>query len=248
MVLVAQITDTHLFADDRQKMFDCSTNQTFAQVIQAIAQLELKPELILLTGDISQDETPESYEYAKALIEPLQIPTYWLPGNHDQNSEAIAALNGDWISPVKTFEKSGWQFVLLDSVVAQVPYGHLSQAQLNRLERLLVKDLPTIVAIHHHLLPCGLDYMDAINLKNADVVLALLDRYPQVKVVLSGHIHQEFSTRRDNIQYLGTPSTCIQLKADGAKVMVDADRPPGFRLLDLKSDGTMTTSVHWVKK
>jgi 3',5'-cyclic-AMP phosphodiesterase len=246
MVLVAQITDTHLFADDRQRLFDCPTNQTFARVIQAIAQLESKPELILLTGDISQDETPESYEYAKSLIEPLQIPSYWLPGNHDQNRAAIAALNGDWISPVKAFEQSGWQFILLDSMVIQQPYGELSEAQLNYLEERLRMSLPTLVAIHHHLLPCGLDYMDAINLRNADVVLEIFDRHPQVKVVLSGHIHQEFSAQRGDALYLGTPSTCIQLKANGTKVMVDAAGSPGFRLLDLKLDGWIATAVHWV--
>jgi 3',5'-cyclic-AMP phosphodiesterase len=245
MAIVAQITDTHLFADDRQTMFNCVTNQTFAQVIAAIEQLPTKPDLILLTGDISQDKTPESYAYAKSLIEPLQIPTYWLPGNHDQDPQAIAELNGHWISPIKSFEQFGWQFILLDSAVSEAPHGELSASQLDYLQTQLATESPTIIAIHHHTLPCGLDYMDAIALRNADVVLEIIDRHPQVKVVLSGHIHQEFSAQRGNTQFLGSPSTCIQLKPNEATIIVDT-LPPGFRLFDLRPDGSFTTSIQWL--
>jgi 3',5'-cyclic-AMP phosphodiesterase len=246
MPLVAQITDTHLFADGEAKMFGCQTNHTFAAVIAAIAKLQPQPDILLLTGDISQDDTVSAYQYARSLIEPLKIPTYWLCGNHDQNAAAVDELNHGHISSIKSFTQSGWRFILLDSMVAQQPHGELSEQQLQWFEQELSDDLPTLVAVHHHPIACGLDDMDAIGLRNAEDFLQVVDRHPPIKVILNGHIHQEFATQRHGVNYFGTPSTCIQLKPNQADLEVD-DRPPGFRLLRLHPDGKVETEVCWVK-
>jgi 3',5'-cyclic-AMP phosphodiesterase len=245
MLLVAQITDTHLFADDRATLFNCATNQTFRAVMTAIGALDPRPDILLLTGDLSQDETRESYEYARSLIQPLGIPTYWIPGNHDQNTATIAALNGGCISSLKAFSQADWQFILLDSMVLQQPWGELVESQLEYLEKHLESSLPTLIAVHHHPIDCGLNYMDNISLRNAEAFFAVIDRYPQVKVVVNGHIHQEFATQRQGVSYFGTPSTCMQLKPRQVNVEV-SDRPPGFRLLRLESDGRVETEVCWV--
>jgi 3',5'-cyclic-AMP phosphodiesterase len=245
-LLVAQLTDTHLFADDTQTMFDCRTNHTFAAVVAHLAALDPKPDCLLLTGDISQDDSAASYEYARSRIGPLQIPTYWLRGNHDQNGAAIAALNGDRIVADKSFEQGGWRFILLDSMVLDEPGGRLAESQLAYLEQQLQDTKPTLVAVHHHPIACGLAGMDAIGLVNAADLFAVLDGYPQVKLVINGHIHQESVAERAGVKYLGTPSTCIQLKPQQAKMELDGDRTPGFRLLRLYADGRFETEVCWV--
>ncbi|MBE9031203.1 3',5'-cyclic-AMP phosphodiesterase [filamentous cyanobacterium LEGE 11480] len=242
MLLLAQLTDTHLFADSQKTMFGCLTNQTFAAVMQEIRQLAPSPDLLLLTGDISQDETAASYQYARSLIVPLGIPTYWLPGNHDQNPATITQLNGDCILGTKSFVQSGWRFILLDSAIVGQPAGCLAVSQLSWLATELQDARPTLVAIHHHPIACGLTDMDQIGLTNAHDLFAVLDRYNQVKLVICGHIHQEFSTQRGHIQYFGTPSTCIQLKPRQATLELDA-QPPGFRLFRLYPDGRFETEV-----
>jgi 3',5'-cyclic-AMP phosphodiesterase len=250
MLLIAQITDTHLFADNRQIMFDCPTNDTFAAVIAAIEALQPQPDLLLLTGDISQDETAASYEYARAQIGPLQIPTYWLPGNHDQNPATLQVLNGEGILPDKVVTEAGWRLILLDSMVPKQPHGKLSESQLDWLEQQLEPGaeiaLPTLVAIHHHTLACGLAHMDGMALQNAAQFWEIADRHPQIKVVLSGHIHQEFAAERNGVQYFGTPSTCVQLKPNQPQIEADS-LPPGFRLLRLYPDGQVETEVRWVE-
>lgn len=231
-------------------MFDCPTNQTFAQVVAHLAQQQPRPDLLLLTGDISQDETSASYEYARLSLAPLQIPTYWLPGNHDQNPETLQQLNGATVRPDKTFVQGGWRFVLLDTTLSQQPHGQISTDQLQWLEQQLNQqsdqpaqpDLPTLVALHHHPLPCGLTYMDSMALTNAADLFAVLDRFAQVKLVIYGHIHQEFQAQRQGVTYYGTPATCIQLKPQQAQIELD-DRPPGYRLLRLYADGRFETTV-----
>ncbi len=90
---IAQITDIHLFADEKQELLGLQTTQSFQAVIERLDMLRPQLDLLLITGDLSQDGTPESYQRLKNLISPLATPTYWLPGNHDCLSTMQQALN-----------------------------------------------------------------------------------------------------------------------------------------------------------
>lgn len=242
---VAQITDTHLFSDDRQEMLGCRTNLSFQAVIDSLRQLQPQPDLLLLTGDLTQDETIASYEYLRSLVDPLEIPTYWIPGNHDQGlADMEQVLNSAFISPNKQFQKGGWNFILLNSMAVGLVQGRLSAAELARLEQLQT-DLPTIVVLHHPPLPVGADCMDRIRLENATEFFEIIDRFPQVKLVVFGHIHHAFEQKRQSVQYIGTPSSGVQLKPLSQTFILD-DQPPGFRLFTLHSDGRYETEVRRV--
>jgi 3',5'-cyclic-AMP phosphodiesterase len=246
-LLVAQLTDTHLFADGNQEMLGCRTNPSFESVIATIAQLHPQPDILLLTGDLSQDETKESYLYLRSHIDPLQIPTYWIPGNHDQGlSDMEQVLNSSIISTDKEFQKGNWNFILLNTMMSGKVQGWLSIAELTRLEQQLQDhSQPAIVVLHHPPLPVGAACMDKIRLENSDELFAILDRFPQVKIVLFGHIHHATEQLRGEVRYIGTPSTCVQLKPNSEVFTID-DQPPGFRLLRLYADGQYETEVRRV--
>ncbi|GAB4364705.1 MAG: 3',5'-cyclic-AMP phosphodiesterase [Elainellaceae cyanobacterium] len=242
-LLVAQITDTHLFADPNQQMMSCTTATTLRSVVQALHHLSPKPDLLLMTGDLSQDETLESYQNLQNQVDVLNIPTYWIPGNHDVPAVMNQVLTSGCISPQKYIQANGWNFVLLDSALPNHVEGQLSVAQLDWLEqRLLEQNQPTVVVLHHHPLPIGSTWMDRIGLQNSDPLFEVIDRYPHVKLVLFGHIHQEFEQYRNGVCYLGTPSTCVQFKPDSDGFAIDS-QPAGFRLLKLLPNGEYSTLV-----
>ena len=81
-LLIAQITDIHLFADENQELLGLATTQSFQAVLERLS-LQPQLDLLLLTGDLAQDGKPESYQHVQNLLSPFCIPTYWLPGNHD---------------------------------------------------------------------------------------------------------------------------------------------------------------------
>jgi 3',5'-cyclic-AMP phosphodiesterase len=246
---IAQLTDTHLFADPSQTMLGCATNQTFQRAIAKLHSLTPQPDLILLTGDLSQDDSAASYEHLQTHLAPLNIPTYWLPGNHDQNLEALfEILSEPPCSPSKIIHQGGWQILLLGTMLPQQVQGRLAQEALDWLEEQLQAQpsLPTLVALHHHPLPIGSAWMDRIGLENGEAFLAVCHRYPQVKLVLNGHIHQAFQGDRHGVTFLGSPSTCVQFKAQQDVMAVDESRGPGFRLLDLQTDGRFATEVVWL--
>jgi Icc protein len=241
---VVQLTDTHLFADAHQAMRGCVTAKTLEQVLQCLETLDPQPDLLLLTGDISQDETPASYQRLRRLVAPLKIPTYWTAGNHDHLPAMQAQLRGDPFSSETVIRQGGWQIVLLNSQIPGSTAGQLSQAVLEALrqELQLHAELPTLIALHHP--PCSVNSssMDALGLQNGSALYAVLDRYPQVRLVIFGHIHQAFTTTRRQVAYLGCPSTCVQFKPRSSPMEID-DQPPGFRRLWLYPDGQFETEV-----
>lgn len=245
---VLQLTDTHLFADDRQTAKGIPTNDSLRTVLAAVQAQPQRPDLILLTGDLSQDETAGSYEKLQAAIAPLGIPTYWLPGNHDRPELMRTLLQRPPLSGAKQIQQAGWQLLLLDSQVPGAVHGDLSETTLAQLAAQLENSptTPTLIALHHPPLSVGSAWMDRIGLQNGATFQALLAQYPQVKAVIFGHIHQELDELRDGIRYLATPSTCVQFLPNSDEFGIDPDRAPGFRWLTLHPDGTVTTRVERV--
>jgi Icc protein len=244
-VTIAQITDTHLFANSDQALKGVNTVRSLQAVIQRVQHRQ--PDVLLLTGDVSQDETLASYEHLRELIAPLGLPTYWIPGNHDRPELMMRMLSEAPFRREKSLQQAGWNGVLLDSRVAGEVGGELSQESLQELDEALRRypDLPAFVALHHPVLDVGSAWMGEIGLGNAADLLAVIDRHPQVKLVVFGHIHQVFERQRQGVTYLGTPSTCVQFKPHSETFAID-DQMPGFRILRLWADGRFETAVERV--
>ncbi len=246
-LLVAQITDTHLFAQEEQKLLGLTTVDSLRAVVERLIQLQPKPHILLVTGDLSQDETEQSYQRLQDVLSTLEIPTYWLPGNHDNLTVMQQVLNQPPIFAEKSFTAGGWHFLLLSSWLPGCVHGELSPASLEWLgqQLQLISKQPTLISLHHP--PCSIDsdWLDAINLRNQEDFFAVIDRYPQVKLVVFGHIHQVFDDQRRGVRYLGSPSTCVQFKPKSAEFALD-QALPGFRFLTLLPDGTFETKIEWV--
>lgn len=244
---IAQITDIHLFADEKQELLGLQTSQSFQTVIKRLDMLRPQLDLLLITGDLSQDSTPESYQRLKNLISPLAMPTYWLPGNHDCLSTMQQVLNCAPLFPHKAFAQKGWNFLLINSGIPGCVHGQLSPEKLDWLDFNLkyMGDRPTIVSLHHPPFCLNSNWLDTSTLKNPEELFAVLDRYPQVKLVLFGHIHQEFNHQRNGVHYLGSPSTSIQFKPQSSSFSLDFKKP-GFRLLNLYPDGRWKTRIERV--
>ena len=244
---VAQITDIHLFADENQALLGIPTIQSFEAVIKRLKQIDSEIDLLLVTGDLSGDGTPGSYENLQAFFNQLQIPTYWLPGDHDSAKTIDQYLNLGLVSRRKCFERGGWNFILLNSSIPGQEQGYLSTKTLSWLEKQLetVGDSPTVVALHHPPFPVDSKWLDNNNLENPEEFFQVLDRHPQVKLVLFGHIHQEFQQQRGSVSYLGTPSTSIQFRPKTPSLTIDS-KSPGFRLLKLYPNGVWESYVERV--
>lgn len=243
-LIVAQITDTHLLASPDGKLLGLPTQDSLAVVIREIQTLTPQPHCLLLTGDLSQDETLASYEWLHQHLTQLNLPTYWLPGNHDQLHLMEKALTMPPAYGDKSFQWGGWQFILLNSAVPGRVYGYLSAETLAWLSNELDKaqDSPTLLALHHPPFLVDSHWLDKSCLQNPGDLFAVLDRYSQVRLVLFGHIHQDFYRDRAGVHYFATPSSSVQFKPNSQQFSLD-DELPGFRLLWLYPNGEYDTQV-----
>lgn len=241
-----QLTDCHLHADPDAELKGLRPGRTLERVCRHIAGRHPDAAALLLTGDLSQDESIASYQLLKSVIGRFKAPAYAVPGNHDKREHMRAAF-GDVIKLAGGFELGPWRIVLLDSSVPGVTGGFVAEDELERLQRELERhpSAPSLVALHHHPLPIGSAWMDLLGLRNRGALNPILLRHEQVKGVLFGHIHQEFSERAGHLLYLGTPSTWVQFRPKSLFYAQDA-LPPAYRVLNLHATGVLRTQVEYV--
>lgn len=203
----------------------------------------------MLTGDLSQDESGDSYEHLYDIIKQLASPIYYIPGNHDKPSVMFEhlSINKPLIKTDKSFSALNWQIILLNSIIEGSVEGYLSALELERLDNELkaCAGKHVLISLHHQPVPIGAEYLDCIGLQNQKELFEVIDKHRHVKVVLWGHIHQEFCAERDGILLIGTPSTCFQFKPRVADFALD-EVPPGYRSIRLYTNGTVATTVHRV--
>ncbi|PRB84031.1 3',5'-cyclic-AMP phosphodiesterase [Pseudomonas sp. MYb185] len=242
-ICVVQLTDSHLFADPQQRLLGLDTLASLNAVIDQVLDECPQIDLVLATGDITQDGSAAAYERFIDAVARIPQPCHWIPGNHD-DAVLMAelgeerGLNRDWV------DIGQWRIVLLDSSVSGSVAGYLDQQQLARLDQALSSagQRHVLVCLHHHPVPIGSDWMEPIGLGNADQLLARLDAEPQVRGVLWGHIHQQLEQRRGTMRLLASPSTCVQFAVASSDFATD-NQPPGYRWLRLYDDGRIDTAV-----
>lgn len=235
MIRLIQLSDPHILADAEQQLWETDTQASLEAVLAKAAALQ--PDLVILTGDLSQDGSASSYERLARILATLTCPAYWLLGNHDEPDIAQRHLVGANLHSDKAIVIGGWLIVLLDSRAPGLPDGFIGSVDFAHLHHCLHQhpDKPTLVMLHHPPIPIGC-YMDAIRLINDTEFLAALAPYEQIRAVAFGHIHQEFTATLGGLQLLGAPSTCVQFMPRVGQFAVDTDVTPGFRWLELHSD------------
>ncbi len=242
-VLLVQLTDSHLFANADGKLLGMNTHDSLQRVIERILDEQPQVDLILASGDLSQDGSLQSYQRFRQLHEQIPAPARWFAGNHDELPAMQAACAGsDLLQPVT--DLGNWRIILLDTSIPGAVPGHLSAAQLALLSTALsdAGERHVLVTFHHHPVSIGCRWMEPIGLRNPDALFAVLDGFPQVRALLWGHIHQEFDQLRNGVRLLASPSTCVQFAPGSEEFQVDQEAP-GYRWLRLYADGRLETAV-----
>jgi Icc protein len=241
---VVQLSDTHLFADPSRCLAGLNTQMSFRQTLELLKSRHWPADLVLATGDLVHDGSPSGYARLRSQLAALEVPVYCIPGNHDESEQLRRGVNRGPVRWVPYARHGAWAFVFLDSTVPGSDGGHLSRAELARLERALDRhpDLQVLVALHHQPVPIGSDWLDTMAVDNRAALFRILDRATQVRGVVWGHVHQGFEQQRNGVRLLGAPSTCVQFRPGAATFALD-HATPGYRWLELHPDGRIETGV-----
>jgi Icc protein len=243
------ITDPHLFGDASLEIYDVNTTQSLRKVLeQARGDGPGPPDAIVVTGDIADDCSRQAYANFRQLLAPWDVPVLCLPGNHDAPDLMAQLLSSDNFQYCGRADCGDWTIVLLNTHIPREPSGRLAAAELERLQSELrsTTNRPLLVCQHHAPVAVGSAWLDALGLQNGAQQLAMIERAPQVRAVLAGHVHQAFEADSNRVRILTTPSTCAQFAPNSATCVMDL-RPPGYRWLNLLADGSIRTQVRWLQ-
>jgi len=245
-ITLAQITDTHLLADPHADLRGSFPSQNLKALLERLSQESI--DAIVLTGDLAESGEPQAYEHLLELLKPLAIPLYWLAGNHDCLETARRILSPHHpgtTDSLRSIPLGHWQLILLNSVLPSARWGegYLNETTLQELETTLATlgDRPVLIALHHHPLPVGIDWLDQIAVTNGSHFLDRIDRFANVKMILFGHIHWAFEHHRKTQAFYGCPASSLQVTPPKP---FSPDQSPGFRRVTLWADGTHQTQIH----
>lgn len=238
---VLQISDTHLFASPADKLMGINTSATLDAVLERIRQEHSDFQCLLVTGDLTQDGSTASYQHLKTRLDGINAPYFWLCGNHDE-PDIMEAVNPSAMA--QRVDLGDWQIILLNTRVPGAVFGYLRSTELKQLDQHLRQypDKHTLVALHHHPTPISSLWMDKIRLRNTDELCQVLERHSNIRGLIHGHVHQERLYRLGRLPVMATPSTCVQFAPEADEFQASYNAP-GFRLLDLWSDGRIDSQV-----
>ncbi len=228
---IIQITDTHLFKNNETKMFEVSCNHNFDFVIEKISDSELNDtDAIFLTGDLSQDESAESYYYLRKKIEKLGKPVYWIPGNHDsvETMENIFSQTTLFQRGMK-LSTQFWDFIFINSKTDKRDDGFVSSLELKRLahELKLEKKNNKAIIMHHHPMPVNTPLIDNYILENRDDFWKVINDF-KVDLIICGHVHHDYTLNFNKTYIETSPATCLQWKKGTSELA--SEKKVGYKI------------------
>jgi 3',5'-cyclic AMP phosphodiesterase CpdA len=239
-MLIGQISDLHIKADGKLSYRVVDTAGMLARCVEHVRALKQRPDVVLVTGDLVDFGKPDEYATLKALLAPLPMPYYLIPGNHDERGALRAAFpEHDYLKQSGTFVQyavDDWpvRIVALDTVIPGESGGELCGERLAWLESTLATqpDKPTVVIMHHPPVETGIGHMDKIGLDGAAALAAVIARHPNVERVLCGHIHRPIQVRFAGTIASVCPSPAHQVALDLAPDAPSRFKmePPGYQL------------------
>ncbi|MFG1425911.1 phosphodiesterase [Roseixanthobacter glucoisosaccharinicivorans] len=231
-MLIAQLTDTHIRPSGTLAYGVVDTAALLERAVEHLRALAPRPDVVLVTGDLTDFDRPDEYARFRALTDALPMPLLPIPGNHDSTPGVAAAFPqiaaraqaGKLNYVVDDFPV---RLVMLDSSLPGASHGELGAATRAWLDETLAAtpDRPTLIALHHPPFLTGIHHMDLQNLRDAEALEAVVTRHAHVLAVVCGHVHRSILTR-----FAGVPASIGPSPAHAVSLDLDPAAPPTFHL------------------
>lgn len=252
-MLIVQLSDLHIMGEGRLALERLETTACLEAAVDAVNALVRQPDLVVITGDITEDGTPDEYDRALPVLRKLHAPLIAIPGNHDERGPFRAAFQDFGFLPAGEADDApilfehrlgGLRIIGLDSTVPGHHQAGFTKEQALDLKALLEASpgLPTLLLIHHPPCRCHIDWMDIPDPDWAGALKAVVEGRPEIVGILSGHVHRSFHATWAGTTVSVAPSTAHQLTLEIAEAALPrmGFEPPGF--LQHVWDGQTLTS------
>jgi len=198
--VIVHLSDTHFLADSPLLYGTVDTDSTVSRALAQLDRSGLRPDALVITGDVADRGEPEAYRRVRDLVESAAdgwgAQVVWVMGNHDKRVPFRTELLRE--SPVEVSEApidrvvlvNGLRIIAIDTSVPGYHHGELSEAQLEWLAEQLLDPAPngTLLALHHPPVPTPIALMSVLELRE-QARLADVIRGSDVRGILGGHLH-----------------------------------------------------------
>ncbi len=253
-MLIAHLSDPHICPEGELYQGLVDSNAMFVAAVAQVAALDPPPDVVIITGDLIDDGSPESYAHAKQLLAAIKQPLLLIPGNHDEREafrQAFADLGYLPASGPLHFVAGRYgpvRIVALDITVPGLHHGDFDDAAAAWLEQTLAAEphRPTLVMLHQPPFASGIPYIDLYACHNGPRLAEVIARHSQVERVVCGHIHRFMQLLFGGSLLCTAPSTttaiALRLRPDAEEASYI--EPPALLLHHWREDVGLIT--HWV--
>ena len=238
------IGSVNLYVLGRKSKFSAAVQRAAIE-----AAVQVQPDVVVFTGDLTAQALESEFEAARALMDPLlsRFPAVLIPGNHDTYvreavpGERMRRWFGRWMGEqapwLHTFD--GVAFLYLETCRLDVlSRGLTPSQQLTDAQRLLEQagDRFVFLCQHYPLLSRrGAPYGPATRaLQNAQAVEAFLQGTDRIGAILHGHEHHGF---RVDIPTGGGPRPILNPGASGYAFLPQHDRTAHLNIYEVDQNG-----------
>ena len=228
-MLIAQITDCHVgfFRSD----VGGANTQRLRAALKRLRDGPNRPDLLLLSGDLTEFGDAASYARLAEMLADLPFPVHLMVGNHDDRGALCANFPG---TPIKqgfvqyVLPLPGLRLIALDTLEPGRHGGAFCSERAKWLSDQLDADTitPVLIAMHHPPFVSGLDWLDG----SADAAwIARFTRAiagrPQVRAILAGHLHRTIHASIAGVPLTVCPSTAPTVALNLSPI--DPEQPDG---------------------
>ncbi|MFC7432677.1 MULTISPECIES: metallophosphoesterase [unclassified Agrococcus] len=203
-VVLAHLTDLHVTGDGSPLYGAVDSTAALAHALERLEASGVRPDALVLSGDLADRGEPEAYVRMRALVAPaaerMGAALVVATGNHDDRAALRAHLLGDDSQPADrplhaVHRVGDLRIVVLDSSVPGAHWGAVDDEQLAWLADELRTSAPlgTILVLHHPPAPTLLDLALTVELRGQERLAEVL-RGTDVRAILAGHVHHAVSS------------------------------------------------------
>lgn len=249
-----QISDTHIGPTPDYEQRGHNALACAVRLVEEINRLPQRPDFVIHTGDVVAEPHPVAYRQAAQVFASLDVPIYYVVGNHDRavdiehflpmGSREDLGKGTELLTYI--FEVRGYRFLVVDARgPAEIePQGLFSARQLQIVRREIERsDKPLVIFTHFPILPMNSVWMDGNMLTMNgrafhDIIRGVGNR---LRGVFHGHVHQHMQTVRDGVLYVSVASAFSQFGAwpDDLVTSYDTEHPPGYSFVHLLPEQTI---------
>lgn len=217
-MLIAHLSDPHICPNGQLYQTVLDTSPRFAEALDQAASFS--PDLLILSGDLTEHGDAESYAVARDLLAGFPAPILAIPGNHDDREGFRAGLSTlpnllplPATGPLHAVADGPVRVIGFDVTVPGDHHGLVTPDHAAWLDATLAAapDRPTLVMLHQPPYATGIAFIDEFRCFGQDLLAEVLSRHPQVIRLVAGHVHRFTLTTFADRPALTAPATTTSL-------------------------------------